>query len=249
MKKSDKQGWIIIGIVGSIFALISAFAVYASVTQQKYDTSTLCPLEGSYPVVRILIDKTDPWDAQRSARLEKIIRQTKDNLDVSERLAISVLNESGSEVPTPVFDMCNPGRGDQANPLYKNPRRVHQKFEDQFDLPLEQMLVDILKPGTAPRSPILEAIWNISLSGRTDRLVIVSDLMQNTKRLSFYRDNLTSIQEDDEYKANMQAIQYRSITVYYIDRDGISPKRKDQAIAFWKQHLQQMTPELSFNRL
>jgi len=249
MKKSDRQGWIIIGIVGSIFALISALAVYAGVTREKYDPSTLCPFEAGYPVVRILIDKTDPWDAQRSARLEKIIRQIKDNLDVSERLAISVLDESGSEVPTPVFDMCNPGRGDQANPLYKNPRRVHKKFEDQFDLPLEQMLVDILRPGTAPRSPILEAVWNITLSGRMDRLVIVSDLMQNTKRLSFYRNGLSSIQEDDEYKAHVQAIQYRSITVYYINRDSISPKRKDQAIAFWKQHLNQMTPELIFNWL
>jgi hypothetical protein len=249
MKKADKQGYIIMVIVGSIFILLGALAGYANIKKTEYDPMTLCPFGGDYSVVRILIDKTDPWDKPKSNRLEKIIREIKDNLTLSERMAISVLDESGSEVPTPVFDMCNPGRGDQANPLYQNPHRMHQKFEEQFDLPLEEMLADILKPGTAPRSPILEAIMNFPDDGNDDRLVIVSDLMQNTKRLSFYRDDLTSIQEDDEYKTHMQAIQYRSITVYYIDRDGISPNRKEKAITFWNRHLHQMTPDLVFNRL
>lgn len=249
MKKSDRQGWIIVGVVGGIFLLIGTLAVYANIAEKEYDPTTLCPSEGEYPVVRILIDKTDPWDKQRSVRLEKIIREIKDDLALSERMGLYVLDESGSEVPAPVFDMCNPGRGNQANPFYRNPRRVHQKFENQFDLPLEEMLVDILKPGTAPRSPILEAIKNFPDGGSQDRLVIISDLMQNSDQLSFYRKDFSSLDGANGFGMGAPINQYSSITVYYIDRENISEKRKDSAIAFWKQYFNQMSTSLVFNRL
>lgn len=249
MKKSERQGWIIIGMVGAVFALLGALAVYANITEKKYDPDSFCPSEGGYPVVRILVDKTDPWDAQGSARLEKIIRRIKEDLAISERLSISVLDESGSEVPTPVFDMCNPGRGDQANPLYKNPRRIHEKFEALFDRPLEAMLVDILKPGTAPRSPLMGAIRNFPAAGGSDRLVIVSDLMQNSEQFSFYRDNRGFPGRTEAQALDGLQSQYASITVYFIERPSLPREGRERVMAFWKQYLGQMTPQVIFNRL
>jgi hypothetical protein len=249
MKKSERQGWIIIGVSGAIFALLGALAVYANVAEKRYDAKTFCPNEGGYPVVRILVDKTDPWDVQGGARLEKIIRSVKEDLAISERLSISVLDQSGSDVPTPVFDMCNPGRGDQANPLYKNPRRIHEKFEALFDQPLERMLADILKPGKAPRSPLIEAINNFPISGGRDRLVIVSDLMQNSELFSFYSDYRGSPPRNDTQTIGGQKSQYGSITVYFIDRPSLPRKVKERVIAFWKQYLGQMTQSVNINRL
>ncbi len=249
MKKNDKQGWMIIGGVVAVFALLGSLAVYANVAQKKYDPDTLCPLEGQGPAVRILIDKTDPWDAGGSARLEKIIRCIKDDLAVSERLSIAVLDESGSEVPTPVFDMCNPGRGDQANPLYKNQRRIHEKFEARFDRPLEQMLVDILKPGTAPRSPLLEAVENFPVAGENDRLVIISDLMQNSQLCSFYLDGESCAEEKRGQSDRQEMKRYRSITVYYVDRGALARNRKEMVCAFWKEYLGQRAVSFDFQRL
>ena len=249
MKNSDRQGWIIIGFVTFVFALLGALAVYATVTDKKIDPNTFCPSNGEYPVVRILIDKTDPWDTSGRGRLEKILREIKDNLIVNERISISVLDESGSETPTTVFDMCNPGRGDQANPLYNNPRRIHEKFETMFDRPLEEMLIDILKPGTAPRSPILEAIHNFPIARSNDRLVIISDLMQNSEKISFYRRSKGCFEPIDIHVLDGQKSHYGSITVYFIDRGSMSLERKECVIAFWEQHLIQMTQSLIFYKL
>lgn len=248
MRKSERQGWIIIGVCGAIFALLGALAVYANVTEKRYDPETFCPNEGAYPVVRVLVDKTDPWDAQGGARLEKIIRGVKENLAIHERLSISVLDQSGSDVPTQVFDMCNPGRGSQANPLYKNPRRIHEKFEALFDQPLERMLADILKPGKAPRSPLIEAIHNYPVAGGQDRLIIVSDLMQHSELFSFYSDSRGG-PKNDAPKIGGQKSRYASITVYFIDRPSLPRKVKERAIAFWKQHLGQMSSSVVFERL
>ena len=173
MEKGDKQGWVIICAVVGILILLGMLALITSASQKKYDPNTLCPLKDDYPVVRILIDKTDKWNEEESVGLKKIIKEIKDNLSISERLSISVLDATGSEVPTPIFNMCNPGRKDQINPLYKNPRRMHKKFETLFNQPLEKMLVDLLKPGIAPKSPLLEAINNFLVTGNSDRLVRV----------------------------------------------------------------------------
>jgi hypothetical protein len=249
MKKSERQGWVIIGACGAVFALLGALAVYANVTEKRYDPETLCPNGCDYPAVRILVDKTDPWDVHGSGRLEKIIRNIKDGLAVSERLSISVLDQSGSDIPTPVFDMCNPGRGDQANALYKNPRKIHEKFEAMFDQPLERMLADLLKPGTAPRSPLIEAIQNFPPAGGRDRLVIVSDLMQNSELFSLYRDSRKLPALNDPRTINGHRIQYGSITVYFIERHSVPREVKERAIAFWRRYLGQMTQALVFDRL
>jgi hypothetical protein len=249
MKKSERQGWAIIGVCGTIFALLGALAVYANVTEKRYDPETLCPNGCDYPAVRILVDKTDPWDAHGSGRLEKIIRNIKNELAVSERLSISVLDQSGSDVPTPVFDMCNPGRGDQANSLYKNPRKIHEKFEAKFDQPLERMLADLLKPGTAPRSPLIEAIQNFPAAGPRDRLVLVSDLMQNSELFSFYRDSRKIPAPNAPRTISNHRIQYDSITVYFIDRHTVPRELKERVITYWRRYLGQMTLSLVFDQL
>lgn len=249
LSKEDWEGIKIFTVTGSIFLLLGCAFIYKTLHAGKYDAASLCPTGREYPVTQILIDKTDPWDVARSTRLDKLIRQIKDNLAIHERMTIYVLDETGNDVPTPVFDMCNPGRGDQVSPLYSNPRRVQKKFDEQFNGPLERMLAELLKPGKAPYSPILETIMNFPHHGGKTKLILISDLMENTRDMSFYRTDPARLPADAEVCKCETGRQYSLAKIYFIDRGTIAPDKKRNVFTFWYKCLEQITNDFQFNRI
>jgi len=76
--------------------------------------------------------------------------------------------------------------------LFRNPEQIEQRFNEKFDQPLEQILEDLVEPKEAPNSPVLEAMARL---GQTDafsdraparRIVIISDMLQNSDVFSIY---------------------------------------------------------------
>ena len=247
MTSKDKKGIAI--IIGVVICFVSLFALRSSLnaSANNYDHDNLCPREGNYPVIKVVIDKTDPFDKQTSQRLAKLIRKLKDTLQAHERLSIHVLDETGTYSPSPVFDMCNPGRGDQANSLYENPRRIQMCFEEKFATPLEIMLEDLLRPGIAPQSPILETAISLRTPGKNERLVIVSDMMQNSENVSFYGGSISASDQTDELCE--MADQYEEIQIYYINRTGIRVATKQKVRNFWHQCLGRISREVTWETL
>ncbi|MFH2124127.1 MAG: hypothetical protein ABIJ50_11685 [Pseudomonadota bacterium] len=243
MTKKDKQGALIIIGVSVIFLSLFVLTYRLKASADNYDHETLCRNNGDYQTLKLLIDKTDPWTSQDKKKLAALIRRTKTRLVENERFTIFVLDESGTYSPSPVFDMCNPGRGDQASSLYENPRLVQQRFEENFEAPLDSMLTDLLRPGVAPQSPLLEAIVALKGSGNKERLMIVSDMMQNSEALSFYRrDNNTSSKASID-QICMSPNLYESIEVHVINRPSISGAVRQQTRNLWSHCIDRLTPE------
>jgi len=88
--------------------------------------------------------------------------------------------------------LCNPGRGDQVNALFRNPAQIEERFNEKFNQPLETILEDLVEPKEAPNSPVLEALARL---GQTDafsnraparRIVMISDMLQNSDVFTIY---------------------------------------------------------------
>ncbi len=144
-------------------------------------------------------------------------------------------------VPTllpPVFEMCNPGTEEQVNSWIENPRQMQQKFDEQFAAPLDAVLVTLLRPGIAPRSPIIETIQGLRSSGK-ERLMIVSDMLQNSQRLSFY-NSYQAFNQDNIAEVCGMSSPYSSIEVLYVNRPGISVTRRQAARDYWDTCLTRM---------
>lgn len=249
LTKEDKDGLKIFTFVSSVFLLLATCALYILNNADKYDSETLCPTEDSYLTVDVLVDKTDPWHKERSERLEKLMRQIKSALNVHERMTIYVLDETGNDILTPVFDMCNPGRGDQVSPLFSNPRKVQAKFDEQFNTPLEKMLADLLKPGKALQSPILETINNFPQTSREKKLILVSDLMENTNQISFYRNDVR-VDDISEVKMCQPSKHiYSYVSVFFIDRQQVSLERKKDVFTFWSKCLSGISKDVKFSKI
>ena len=109
---------IVIGILGGIS--------YAALVLQpaEYDPDTLCLAGERPPHKAIVIDKTDFYSPQQASDIEALVLASRDRLDIGEQLTLFELDARGELVNTNNFSLCNPGRGDQINPLYRNPQRT-----------------------------------------------------------------------------------------------------------------------------
>jgi len=138
-----------IGIIG--------FTVYA-LQPKPYDERTLCTISDELPPhTAIIIDKTDSYSETQAQLIADVIRSAGRGLAGGERLTLFELDARGVFNPRGEFTLCNPGRGAQVNPLFRNPKIIEERYAALFEGPLEQQLADLVEPKEAPASPILEA--------------------------------------------------------------------------------------------
>jgi len=244
MKKKDLLGILIMVLVAMVAAGFG-FLGYILVSADNIDPETLCRIGEDDPVTKIIIDKTDPWNKPCEQRLARLIRKIKTRLSVHERLSIHILDETGTYSPSPVFDMCNPGSERQANELYQNPRMMEKRFEAEFSAPLDNLLSTLLRPGQAPQSPIVETIMGLRGGQSRERLIIVSDMMQNSSALSFY--SRRRIDFEGALEMCSMPDKYESIEVYCINRPEISVHRRQEARQFWEACLKGMSWKVRWN--
>lgn len=182
-----------------IFNLIIIAAVlggisYAALVLRpaEYDRETLCLVGETPPHRVVIIDKTDIYSARQAGLIGDLIVAEGAALDVGERLSLFELNEQGRLQNTNRFSLCNPGSGEQVNPLYRNPDRVQARYDFLFDQPLQTALADLVRPKEAPNSPIIEALAMLAQEPGFDRAtprrraVLVSDMLQNSQVFTVY---------------------------------------------------------------
>ena len=190
MSGRDIVGFFNLIIVAAILGGISYAAFILK--PAEYDSQTLCMVGVTPPHREVIIDKTDLYSPQQAGSIEGVILSERDTLDVGERLSLYELNESGQLRNTNRFSLCNPGAGEQVNPLYRNPDRVQARYEYLFSGPLDRALADLISPKNAPNSPIIEAIARLSQDPQFDRtvpsrrIVLVSDMLQNSEIFTVY---------------------------------------------------------------
>ncbi len=84
--------------------------------------------------------------------------------------------------------------GEKANALYQNPGMIEERYRKEFREPFDSIVSAMLDSRGADRSPIMESLQALLVSapGFVDatysrRVIVVSDLIQNSEAFSFYR--------------------------------------------------------------
>lgn len=179
----------------AIIALLIAggFVAFQFIKPAPYDEQTLCLLSDEMPPhTAIILDKTDEYDERQAELISSLIRRTRDRLEIGERLSLFELDAEGQFDPRGEFSLCNPGRGGQVNPLFRNPGMIEERYAELFEAPMDAVIEDLVVPKEAPASPILEAIArlaqteNFSTDAPARNIVIVSDMLQNSDLFSAY---------------------------------------------------------------
>lgn len=248
MRSKDLIGFFNIAVVIGVLGAIS----YAAITLQpaEYDSETLCLAGEQPPHVVVMIDRTEViYTPVQADQIRQTILDARNGLEISERLSVYELNHRGEIRNTNRFSVCNPGRGDQINPLYRNPQRVQARYEALFDRPLDLALEGLFDLIESPVTPLLESLAELTTRPEFDsttprrRVVLISDMFQNTGLYTVYSPTRQDLRNRlpqpgqvaeairAEYGDGLRGLE---LDVYYVDQPGWNAEERTLIRAHWQ---------------
>ena len=173
------------------------FTIFAPKPPDR-DPETGCPEGGPAALTAILVDVTDQVGAISRADVLAHLDEYVSNSREDEMVLAYEAKPVGSQIGEPLLSVCHPGDPEAASEWTENPRLIRRRLEERFERPLEDLFADLLGREEAPTSPLMESVQSVAVSvlGRHEnadlpkRLILVSDLMQNTRNLSFFRQSV-----------------------------------------------------------
>jgi hypothetical protein len=180
---------------GSVIASLAAlsFAVWFF-RPPLPDAETLCPT--TRPIAAhtvVIIDRTDRWNPVVGETLTELIEEAQKGTARYEKFSIVSLD--ANLTTRPLFSVCNPGEPTFMTDLYRGRRYTMRDFDQKFVGAAEGVVARVREPAEAATSPIVEYVhrW----LGRKDfdesipnrKIILISDMRQNSPGLSVYRDN------------------------------------------------------------
>jgi hypothetical protein len=159
------------------------------------DPLTLCPASGPLGHNVLLIDKTDPFNLPQKAAFDLLVsdlvtKQTPPGY----LLSIYILGDDFKAQTKPLVELCNPGDAKGHSELTENTKQLNRQYKDRFLKPIFAQSTELLNVTTAQESPILEMLQMVNLNSLQrhnvdgpKQLIVLSDLLQNSKQLSMYK--------------------------------------------------------------
>jgi len=228
-----------------LLVLFGGFVTFVNVRHNRLelDAGTYCPKSGPVALTVVLIDATDPFNiVQRTDLLNRIARVVR-AVPRFGLLEIYTVTSIEASPPEPIFRKCNPGRAAEISRLVENPRLAERNWQTGFKKPLERVLSGVLKANVAESSPILESIqWvsvnSLAVPGRSRiprHLIVISDLLQHTNRLSLYRSpvdfrEFAKTRYYDRVRASLDGV---AVELFVVRRNSRIPIRKQDLLQFW----------------
>lgn len=182
-------------------------------TQVELNPSSLCPKEAGWrppAVYVVLLDQTDPiQELQRKSVANQVLTQMQADLEGPEaeamkhaRVEIWTFSDGTADnyrvgdiqlSLSNVLSICNPGAPAKWDHLYKNADIV-KKQHARFYASVRDIVESSLRFPEAKQSPVIEALYGVgaqvfsspAMADSRKRLLVVSDLLQNTRTLSFF---------------------------------------------------------------
>ncbi|HEX2591459.1 MAG TPA: hypothetical protein VHL34_08180 [Rhizomicrobium sp.] len=220
----------------------------------EIDHVTMCPI-GPLDAHRIvLIDATDQLGPTQRDILIDALQHEAEDTTTYEKFTLAAVDDLHPFEPHILFSRCAPKRKSQGPS--ENPYMLKAIWDKDFYNPMLKSLDPALKGADQKETPLIESIFG--LARRPDfgvavphrRLVIVSDMLQNTKALySQYSDRLTFEAFAEKPQAFQSVPDLTGVTVVnrFLDR---RVKRCIQGFAqrrFWEAYFSHAGTSIAFD--
>jgi hypothetical protein len=236
LSRKDKHGLVLIGAV--LAALLALFAVNYQLSNKPKADERNCIVPVTDKTV-ILIDRSDDTPTQT---LDEIVARIKDYVATraaqNELISIFEITPTSRTRLSPVFSSCLPQK--DGNDLYQNRRAIQKFFEERFEAPLDAALAK--PPSRSNTSPISEVITDLAasehLNAAHSRLMVFSDLMQNSDNTSLYgctssSDAIAHFRQKRAGAIERPTFKNTSVELHVIPREGIGEATVACRNGFW----------------
>jgi len=232
---------------------VLGFVFWQPAEDTNFDPRTFCPTTELQTHRIVLIDTTDPLESsQRAIALDALEREVAD-VPPHGRLTIVSLDDKHPFDPRVVISACAPKRKSEGPS--ENPRLLQLFWVQRFRDPLLAAATASLAGQPQDETPLIESIYG--LARRPDfgpgvahrRLVIISDLLQNTATLfSQYRDGLqfSAFAQRPQAFQTVPDLSGVEVVNHYLDRrakqclQGIAQRR------FWETYFRRANTTIRF---
>lgn len=215
------------------------------------DPQTLCPESGPVAMTAILMDLTDPLSPAQASQLLAWLDKEIDDAPRGTQFTMGVVSEDQADWhATPA--LCKPQDKASASAFTQNPELIGKRYDALFLKPLEANIRQLTTATAAKHSPIMESLQAlvsdtpgfVTFKGPR-RIVLVSDLLQNSEALSFYRgETWDSFHKSADYQRIGSTLEDVDIAIYQVPRplEGV----RDPAVLedFWIRYFERQGAHL-----
>lgn len=195
-------------------------------TTLALDEVTLCPTAtGPVGMTAVLIDLTDPLSPAQSAQLRAWLDNEISQAPRGTQFTMGIVSEDASKWgATPA--LCKPQDAGSANAITQNANLIDKRYNEKFLTPLSANIDRLTGPTDAKHSPIMESLQAL-VAGTPGfityhgprRIVLVSDLLQNSDVLSFYRGGTwDSFHKSPDFQRIGATLGDADIAIYQVPR-------------------------------
>lgn len=172
----------------------AGWLAYQRVQEDRTDDATLCPVDGATGSIAILLDMTDPLGATQAINLKAELSDIVMQAPRGTLVALGRVSDQPSALGA-AFVACRPMTGAEGGDLTRNAAMLDDRFDNRFLRPFRAEMSALIDAQAAPSSPIMEALQALLgdmravpvTSTAPRRIIIVSDLLQHSDALSFFR--------------------------------------------------------------
>ncbi len=255
MKETIKTAaGIVLGTIGVCVVLgFFFFSEKVKIERSLVDGDSHCPVAGSKKVwgfydvhppsitrhTAVVIDATDRIPDSHRKRIGNWFEVdfTKSLLRF-ERVAIYEVrphkNSASPALGEPYFDQCAPPT--VANKWIENPRLVRRQFDQDFMTKKLTVIKSLASQEEARWSPIMEVTE--PLFKDFDRILLVSDLMQNTPNCSLYQRKDKTRRQPGCLVSSDTPLSKKSLSVVFLRRKKITSLQDSSLFDFWRQYIE-----------
>lgn len=227
-----------------IVVLIAGGSAYFYFTREaSLDKISMCPATGPSGHIVLLVDKTDPLTfIQKQSFLTFLEDLTERRIEPGYLLSVFVIGENYKDAALPLFEMCNPGKGENKSAMTANLKQLQRQYHDRFREPMLKLADTLQASKPAQFSPIFEMTQLVAINGfhksavnGPHRLIIVSDMLHNTPQFSMYRGNsdFQTLQNSDYGKKLMVDLKGVEVELHYVMNTPQLQNRRH--LRFWEE--------------
>lgn len=225
-------------------ALLLAVGIFAR--PRSLDTRTGCETDQLLPNAHtvVVIDQTDRFTPAQITYAKTVLLYEYDHLRRYDLLTVRGVGDN-ADTPLRNFKLCRVQKRGEVLGLAVNEDQVAHRFETVAGKPLARYLDSLARVGEAETSPLVETIANISREedfgpGVHDRrLVVISDMAQNSANFSQYRDKGAQVVLPSELGVFRPDLKGASVRIHYLLRPSLrrlqGPAHQDAWEAFFRQ--------------
>jgi len=246
VKKSNGNlaGILIISVVAILFSVIMYMYISVSSEQVPRNKDNLCRIDGNYNKHIILLDITGRYSLIQHKTIRQAIETEVENLELDEQLQLYFITNSVTSGIKPLMEVCNPGKGENINSTFGNPKMIKKKWEDKLFKPLNKILTDFdINQKTADKSPIFETIQMInnlsikkSKEGTKKRFTIISDFIQHSDDYSFLRNKIKNFWTTGYHEKVYTKFDNVDVQLMFVRRNGREEYLDKKYTNFWKKY-------------